>query len=271
MTRAASGGGVLDELETGLLGRHALAFDAHARRLAWSPERPDAACWRCAESVGAHECDGDGCAACRDHALAWDRAIRLGAYDAAPIRDAVVGLKYNAWRRTGVQLGAALGRRLAPALDEVGVERAGALLVPVPMPRRRRLGRGVDHTLVLARAAAKAGGFRVARLLHARNHPTQVGLSATDRARNTRHAFRLRGSARWRARRLSDIRVLIVVDDVKTTGSTMGHACAALRAGLGGHGELWCAWAGVSTPRTRRDGWREDEGHEMVKKFEAAV
>jgi len=266
VTRAASVGGLLDELETDLLGRRALAFDAHARRLAWAPEDPDASCWRCAESVGAHECDGDGCAACRSHALAWDQAIRLGAYDEAPIRDAIVGLKYNAWRRTGVELGAALGRRLAPSLDAVGADRKGVLLVPVPMPWRRRLGRGVDHTQVLARAAAETGGFRVARLLHARNHPPQVGLSATDRTRNTRHAFRLRGSSRWRSRCLLGVRVLIVVDDVKTTGSTMGHACTALRAGLGWCGALWCGWAGVSTPRTRRA-----EGREMGKKFEAVV
>jgi len=244
---------VLDALETDLLGRAALSFDAARRRGDWSPEPGHAACWRCAGGVGPHESDGDGCAACRGERLPWERAVRLAAYDDEIVRGAVLDLKYRGWRRTGRELGRALGARLAAELTRTGVGPGEAVIVPVPMPWRRRVARGVDHTLVLARGASRASGCRVVRALAARNHPRQVGLSATARRANIRGGFRVRRRAGKGLVGADRVRVVIVLDDVCTTQATLAAACTTLRRGAGGRvPAVWAACVAVSTDRDRR-------------------
>src|SRR5438552_1298166 len=54
-----------------------------AERLAaagWHPDSPDSYCPRCGTTVGPHESGADGCPACRERRLPWERMIRLGSY-----------------------------------------------------------------------------------------------------------------------------------------------------------------------------------------------
>lgn len=246
---------MIDAIEKGLLGRVALSFDIAGRRGLWTPEPEGAACWRCAGAVGPHEADGDGCAACRLDRLPWERALRLASYDDERVRGAILDLKYRAWRRTGDALGRALGQRIASALESTGIKGRDAVIVPVPMPWRRRVLRGVDHTLVLARGAGATSGCRVMRVLRARHHPRQVGLSATARRRNISRVFRVRRGFSGRLGAGGPVRVLIVLDDVCTTRSTLVTASRALRRvpGVGGEGaRVWVACVAVSPDRARR-------------------
>lgn len=253
--------GFIPQIERGLLGVSTRSFATRARDAGWEPEPLSAACWRCGSGVGAHEVDGEGCASCRGERVAWDRAVRLGSYNETLIHDAVVELKYAGWRRSGNELGAALGFQLGRALDEAGVERGACVLVPVPMPWTRRVARGVDHTLVLARGAAGVLGCPVGSVLAARQHRRQVGLGATARAANIRGGFRCAaGPARLR-RVLGGARVVVLIDDVMTTGSTLDQAARTLRGALergsggdqGGALGLWVAVTGVSGGPGRRE------------------
>lgn len=254
-------GDLIESIETDLLGRTTLSFDRWAQRTGWSPDAPDRYCWRCAGSVGPHEQDGEGCATCRKRKLPWDRALRLGLYD-GQLRDEVLALKFHAWRPGGSGLGLHLGRVIEREFGRAELNPAQIRLVPIPTHRWRRIARGVDHTLVLARAAARATGCPVSTLLRARYRAEQIGLSATARARNMNGAFvtdprRLR---RELGRTGQGVRAWVLIDDVQTTGATFVEAARTLRRGLqaasggGEPPEIWVCSVAVAGQRARRRG-----------------
>lgn len=238
--------GLLEHVEADLLGVRSVSFGRWARASGWRPDAFGSFCWRCADSVGPHEVDGTGCGACRGRRLAWDRAARLGVYEGG-LRGALMELKFGRWRRTGAELGAAMGERLGDMLGAGGFRPEEAVIVPVPPSWRRRMARGIDHTWVLARGAGRRAGVRVVPALARRHRPTQVGLSATARAANIRGAFRVR--ARFADGEALAGRVVVVLDDVRTTGATMVAACRAVRPLVGPGVEVWALTAMVASDR----------------------
>ena len=243
---------IWDSVEIQLLGRRGLSFAIAAKNTEWKPEPHDAACWRCAGTVGPYETDGDGCAACRGQKLPWDRAVRLGTFDGI-VRDAVLDLKFRRWIASGYQLGSVLGARLSAELERNGIKPSEVRLVPVPITRRRRLRRGIDHTLVLAQGIERYHGIRVMPLLRARKRAEQIGLSATARAKNMRGAFFAIGEPhKWGEEHGNDeVRVFVVIDDVMTTGATLKAACSVVRRSIsrnssGNGAEVWSMCAAVA-------------------------
>lgn len=249
-TNRARLAGVASSLESDLLGVRAASFRRWADAIGWTRDAAGSFCWRCAGTVGPYECDGGGCADCRGKRLAWNRALRLGRYESG-LRAGVMELKFGRWRRTGREIGRELGSAIAGELASGGVRPEEAVLVPVPMSWRRRMGRGIDHTGVLARAASGVSGVPVLRLLVRAHRRQQVGLSATARAANVRGSFipaRRSGALPGR------VRVVIVLDDVRTTGATMTAACRAIRPLIGSSPEVWGAVACVADERDGPEG-----------------
>lgn len=259
-------GALIESVELDLLGRTRLSFDRWAQRSGWTPEELNASCWRCAGTVGAHEQNGEGCAGCRRTRLPWDRALRLGAYE-GELRGEVLALKFQRWRPGGHGLGMLMGRRIRTLADAAQIPTDAIRIVPVPTHRVRRITRGIDHTMTLARGACEGSGIRVVRALRANLRPEQVGLSATARARNIRHAFAAssrkltqtdRGSGEDRENSPCGVRVWVLIDDVRTTGATLTAASRALRRGLKARGikrgayEIWVGSVCVATGRDRR-------------------
>lgn len=130
-----------------------------------------------------------------------------------------------------------LGEALGEVLHEVLAESPGesVLVVPVPTTRAayRRRGYRVPDLLVRRAGAAPS------RLLSTRGRSTdQRGLDAEGRAQNVRGTMR--------ARRPGEGHVVVLVDDVVTTGATFDEAERALRA-AGFH--VLAALALAATPR----------------------
>ncbi len=90
------------------------------------------------------------------------------------------------------------------------------LVVPVPLHFMRRYRRGFNQA---AELAAHLGVSHADVLRRTRATVTQTDLPESERFNNVREAFALRRGASVRGR------VIVVVDDVSTTGATL-DACA---------------------------------------------
>lgn len=153
-------------------------------------------------------------------------------YDGVP-RRAVLALKEQG--ATGVA--GALAVPFAASVTAALATAPDAVVAPVPGSRRARRRRGYEPVRVLAGRA----GIRLAPLLTARPRAEQKGLDVTQRARNLDGVFAL-------ARPVRGLRV-VLLDDVLTTGATLGAVAATLRAG---GAEVVGAAVLADTPR--RDG-----------------
>jgi ComF family protein len=161
------------------------------------------------------------CPRCRRRPATIDRGGAAGLYD-GPLRGIIHALKYGGRRSLAGPLGqlmAAQGRDLLAGADGV---------VPVPIHPRRRRVRGFNQASALARAV----GLPVCEVLvRTRSTPAQTDLPASQRHRNVRGAFGLRGG--WwsdRTRRRIRGRVLVLIDDVSTTGATLDACARVLKA-----------------------------------------
>jgi len=120
-------------------------------------------------------------------------------------------------------------RLMQPAGVELWAE--GPVLVPVPLYRWRQFERRYNQSTELARALARLTGLSVDTGLVMRRRRTrqQVGLSVEARHRNVAGAFAAHADALRRLRG----RGVVLVDDVITTGSTVGAITRELkRAGV---------------------------------------
>lgn len=162
--------------------------------------------------------DGAVCPRCWEDARAAD-----GRYEGA-LREIIHALKYDGRRSLAAPLAALLRDRHHAAL-------AGASsVVPVPLFAWRRLRRGFNQAAVLA---ARLELPVVHALWRVRPTVPQTGLTAIERRRNVRGAFRFSPlvSRKTRARYVTD-QIVVLVDDVMTTGATSG-ACAEVLAEAG--------------------------------------
>ncbi len=176
-------------------------------------------CPRCVSTLGPNvPARQDGCNECPTPLPRSAGAVRLGPY-AGPLRRAVRDLKYH---RSDLML-ALTGRLLASAIAGRCEGESFDFIVPVPAHWRRRVGRGTDHTMSLARVVAGRLAMPVEReLVRIRHTPLQTHLSRTRRLTNVRNAFT---APVPRAVAGADI---LLIDDVTTTGATVNEAARTL-------------------------------------------
>jgi len=128
-------------------------------------------------------------------------------------------LKYSGWSRVADAMAERLARMTWPA--DVVEERTA--LIPVPLAASRERERGYNQSLLLA--SELAARWRVPvwddALVRVRVTQTQTELTPGERLSNVAGAFRVReaGLARLRGAHV------VLLDDVVTTGATLG-ACA---------------------------------------------
>ncbi|MEO5362900.1 MAG: ComF family protein [Magnetococcus sp. DMHC-8] len=181
------------------------------------PKQPDNYCLCCGRwAVGAQR----GCGRClQDPAHAPD-ASYFAYYYEGQIAQWVVGLKFadhSEWSRL---LGWLAWQRLARELTWESPD----LLVPVPLHPWRLIARRYNQSALLARVLAGFLGvpLRTGALHRVRRTAPQTHLNALQRAANVRGAFRAERAA-------VQGRAVLLVDDVFTTGATIGAAVHALK------------------------------------------
>jgi ComF family protein len=150
---------------------------------------------------------------------ALDMLRTAGAYEGV-LREIVHALKYQGRRSLARPLAVLLAERCAAALDGADV------LVPVPLHWSRRWFRGFNQADLLARAI----GIRTAGpLRRTRATRPQMSLQAHGRQDNVANAFALRPA--WLRRHAIADRVIVLVDDVCTTGATLDECARVLKEG----------------------------------------
>lgn len=169
---------------------------------------------------------GDGadrliCGACAAHPPAFDRCRSVFAYDDGS-RPLVLGFKHGDRTDCAPAFARWLARAAALLLTE-----PDTLIAPVPLHRWRLLKRRYNQSALMALALGRLTGRTVIPDLLVRRRATesQGGLTAKGRARNVAGAFA--PHPRWRDR-LRGARVLLI-DDVYTTGATVGECARVLR------------------------------------------
>lgn len=157
------------------------------------------------------------CGRCRRRTRPIDRGRAIGVYDGA-LRSIVHAFKYDGRRSLARPLGALMRARGADILD------GADLVVPVPLHPARRRERGFNQAEDLARHI----GLPVAAVLQrVRRTPAQAELPAAQRHGNVKDAFALQ---RVTGRRLRGA-IVVLIDDVSTTGATLDACARALKAG----------------------------------------
>jgi len=160
-----------------------------------------------------------------DLKLAWQRMVRLGPFN-YPLREWVHEVKFTRWRRLGNDLGELLGQQLLSVQSTAQDSSLPPVLVPVPDSGLRRIVRGIDHAMVIARGINHITGWSIATPLARRFGPSQLSVAPSQRASNVSKSFVLR--SRYSCSHLAG-RSIILVDDVCTTGATL-RTCARLIA-----------------------------------------
>jgi ComF family protein len=178
---------------------------------------------------------GDGrCASCRNFEPEFERAVSFGEYEGG-LRGLIHLLKYESI----TPVAGPLGSMMAEAIKELLAGRGclQPLLVPVPLHNSRSRSRGFNQAELIARSAARnlSPGLEVDSgiLVRKRDTISQVGLSREERMENVRGAFRINAPERVKGR------ILIVVDDVMTTGTTLSECARVLKRA--GAERVWAA------------------------------
>ncbi len=160
------------------------------------------------------------CGACRRRQPPFAYARAAARYGEV-VRETLHAFKFGGRR--------ALAAPLAELLAELGPDSlpggAPDLIVPVPLHPRRERERGFNQALLLARRVGRAWSRPVRSDVLRRTAPTppQTELGVDARRANVRGAFAVR-----RPELVAD-RHILIVDDVFTTGATVGECARCLR------------------------------------------
>lgn len=178
---------------------------------------PAARCRSCALRMPAGV---ERCGECLRHPPALDTCLAACDY-AWPWPECIGRFKFQGEPGWAAPLSALL--RAAPGAE--ALLGAADRVLPMPLFPRRLRERGFNQALELARRLAP-GRCDATLLLRLRDTPPQSGLTREQRLRNLRGAFAVEPL------RAGDVRGrrMLLVDDVMTTGASLGAAAQALRA-----------------------------------------
>ncbi|MEO5347554.1 MAG: ComF family protein [Magnetococcus sp. YQC-9] len=186
------------------------------------PPLPDNHCLRCGAPTVRPE---SGCGQCLNNPRAPDAVFFAFPYQ-GKVAELLLGFKFADRPERSRMFAGLLWERLETALRWESPD----LVIPMPLHFWRLLARRYNQSALLAGELAERLGKPISTDLLIRRRSTlpQTRLDARARLLNVRGAFVVKHPSRLQGRSV------LLVDDVMTTGATMGAAVAALKsAGAG--------------------------------------
>jgi len=176
-------------------------------------------CQRCSAPLSGFAIEAAPCVHCYQESYPWQRAVALGRYR-GELAKAVVRTKSPRSEPLAMALARLFFDRRGDALKRLDAD----VVVPIPMHWARRLRSGVNGPELVAEVlSAKLGvPLRASWLKRRKLTPRQTDLTRRERLLRQRNSFRLSGRA--------DVggRVILLVDDVLTSGATTSEAAKTL-------------------------------------------
>jgi competence protein ComFC len=175
-------------------------------------------CPRCGRDASKYGLVGGACPDCQGRELYFDGIARGGVYEQA-LRKMIL-----AFKRGRTELDVTLGFLANAAVQGSDFYDDIDMFVPVPLHWFRRLSRGYNQSLVLAKRLKHPRAKINTELVRIRNTKSQpMAASAAARARNVAGAFAVRRGHDFAGRRIC------LVDDIKTTGATLNECARTLK------------------------------------------
>lgn len=162
------------------------------------------------------------------HALTENYKVCRGCYHKTTLRAVYVRGQYDEAARQlvhALKFGRARAAAdiLASYMSEVAPTGFRALVVPVPTASSRRRQRGYDQAILIARSLARSKSYTMKTSLKRRGQSRQVGQKRQERLRQLKEAYYVP--------RRADVagKLVLLVDDVLTTGATLEVAASAIK------------------------------------------
>ena len=139
----------------------------------------------------------------------------------SPVRESLARMKYDGRQEYAEFYGRELAMHFKDSFGRLGI----AALVPVPVSSKRRRERGYNQAEMIARGMGRIMHRPVMNLLIKKDTGTsQTKLSQKARKENTIGKYEANIPQDWRGKRI------LLVDDVLTTGATIGNCAQAILA-----------------------------------------
>ncbi|MFA5240075.1 MAG: ComF family protein [Phycisphaerae bacterium] len=175
-------------------------------------------CRRCGRDASRYAFVNGACPNCQDNQIHFDRIARSGVY-ADALQQMILSFKNG---RTELDL--TLGFLANSALAGGGFYNEIDFLVPVPLHWTRRLIRGYNQSLVLAKKLKHPKAkIRMDLVRIRRTKPQPAMASPAARARNVAGAFAVRKGYKFAGKNVC------LIDDIKTTGATLNECAKILK------------------------------------------
>lgn len=157
--------------------------------------------------------------------LEADECLSLYTFSGECVMSQIIhSMKYSGFKSIGDVLGRILGEELFKDLHE-----QIDFIIPVPIHKVRMKERGYNQSYHIAKGVAGIAGGVLANdlVIRNRNTKTQTKLNKRERSENVSLAFDINSKHRLSV----EGSVVLVVDDVITTGATINEITKVLRAG----------------------------------------
>ncbi|MDD2979711.1 MAG: ComF family protein [Hespellia sp.] len=174
-------------------------------------------CKRCGKPIRTQE--AEFCLDCQRGRFCYDQGKSLYLHQ-SPVKEAVYQLKYHNKRIYGEMFAQELYRIYKEQIKSWGVD----VILPVPLHHKRRKKRGYNQAELIATELGKLTSLSVETdaVYRVKNTNPQKVLDNRNRAKNLSHAFAV--SRKWRVRP-----VVLLIDDIYTTGSTINSVAKILK------------------------------------------